>query len=197
VVGTRDEADTLLTAPGSLGVLDRAVDRVVALGHAKVSGGTLVLAVGRHPVAQLGVSAFDASVTEDVLDAAGAGRALGAVAARAAGLDVHVVDAGSSTGNLRDADPLTVEAVARLLGRGEDLGGRLGLAGLVALGEVGIGNTTVAAALAAGVLGVDAEKVVGLGVGADSATVQRKREVVAAALRRWRNRGSAPSASSS
>ncbi len=75
MVGTRDEADTLLTAPGSLGVLDRAVDRVVALGHAKVSGGTLVLAVGRHPVAQLGVSAFDASVTEDVLDAAGAGRA--------------------------------------------------------------------------------------------------------------------------
>ena len=105
------------------------------------------------------------------------------------------MDAGSSTGNLRDADPLTVEAVARLLGRGEDLGGRLGLAGLVALGEVGIGNTTVAAALAAGVLGVDAEKVVGLGVGADSATVQRKREVVAAALRRWRNRGSAPAAS--
>ncbi len=192
VVGARDEADTLVTAPGSLGVLDRAVDRVVALGRAKVSGGTLVLAVGRHLAAQLGVSAFDASVTEDVLDAARAGRALGAVAAGAAGLEVQVVDAGSSTGNLRDADPLTVDAVTRLLGRGEDLGGRLSAAGLVVLGEVGIGNTTVAAAVAAGVLGVDAEEVVGLGAGADSATFARKREVVRAALHRWRTRGSAP-----
>jgi len=33
VVGVRDAADTLLTAPGSLGVLDWAVDRVLALGH--------------------------------------------------------------------------------------------------------------------------------------------------------------------
>jgi nicotinate-nucleotide--dimethylbenzimidazole phosphoribosyltransferase len=195
VVRARDEADTLLTAPGSLGVLDRAVDRVVAVGHATVSGGTLVLAVGRHPVAELRVSAYEGSVTEDVLDAARAGRALGAVAARAAGLDVQVVDAGSSTGNLRDGDPLTLEAVARLLARGEELGSRVGRAGLVVLGEVGIGNTTVAAALAAGVLGLSAEEVVGLGVGADSATVERKREVVTAALRRWRNPHRAPSAS--
>ena len=32
VVGARDEADVLLTPPGSLGVLDRAVDRLAALG---------------------------------------------------------------------------------------------------------------------------------------------------------------------
>lgn len=195
VVQARDEADTLLTAPGSLGVLDRAVDRVVALGHAEVRGGTLLLAVGRHPVVELGVSAFEGSVTEDVLDAARAGRALGPVAARAAGLDVQVVDAGSSTGNLRDADPLTLASVTGLLDRGEDLGGRLARAGLVVLGEVGIGNTTVAAALAAGLLGVGAEDVVGLGVGADSAIVERKREVVTAALRRWRDRDRTPSES--
>lgn len=195
VVRARDEADTLLTAPGSLGVLDRAVDRVVAVGHATVSGGTLLLAFGRHRVTELGVSAFEGSVTEDVLDAARAGRALGAVAARAAGLDVQVVDAGSSTGNLRDGDPLTLGAVARLLARGEDLGFHLGRAGLVVLGEVGIGNTTVAAALAAGVLGLSADEAVGLGVGADSDTVERKREVVTAALRRWRDRDRAPAAS--
>lgn len=189
VVGARDDADTLLTAPGSLGVLDRAVDRVVALGHPELGSGTVVLAVGRHLVVELGVSPFEGTVTEDVLDAAHAGRALGAIAARAAGLDLTVVDAGGSTGNLRDHDPLTLKAATELLRQGEELGTRLARAGLVALGEVGIGNTTAAAALAAGVLGLEAVKVVGLGAGADSDIVARKTEVVAAALTRWRAAG--------
>lgn len=188
VVGARDDADTMLTPLGSLGVLDRAVDRVVALGHRDLSGGSLVVAVGRHRVVELGVSAFEESVTEDVLDAARAGRALGAVAADVAGLKVLVVDAGSSTGNLRDRAPLTVEAADGLLDEGADLGADLGRTGLVALGEVGVGNTTVAAALAAGVLGLDASAVVGLGSSADSGILQRKTEVVSAALARWRRR---------
>lgn len=191
VVGVRDDADTLLTTPGSLGVLDRVIDRVVALGHAGVRSGALVLAFGRHGVVELGVSAFEAGVAEDVLDAARAGRALGCVAAQAAGLEVVVVDAGSATGNLRDRDPLALAAAVQLLDRGEELGARVGEGGLVALGEVGIGNTTVAAALAAGVLGLDAAEVVGLGAGADSAIVARKIEVVAAALTRWRGSGRA------
>ncbi len=186
VVGARDDADTMLTPLGSLGVLDRAVDRVIALGLRDLRGGSLVVAAGRHRVVELGVSAFAASVTDDVLAAARAGRAVGAVAARTAGLDVVVVDAGAGTGNLRDDDPLTTAAAERLLGEGEELGAALAGAGLVALGEVGVGNTTVAAALAAGVLGLDACAVVGLGAGADSAILLRKSEVVSAALLRWR-----------
>ena len=184
VVAARDAADTLLTAPGSLGVLDRAVDRAVALGHSGATTGTLVLAAGRHAVAELGVTAFPASVTDDVLDAARAGSALGVVAARSAGLEVEVVDAGSSTGNLRDDDPLTRVDVDRLLERGEALGAAAAAAGLVALGEVGVGNTTVAAALAASLLGAPAAEVVGLGSSADSDVVDRKVAVVAAALER-------------
>jgi nicotinate-nucleotide--dimethylbenzimidazole phosphoribosyltransferase len=185
VVGARDHADTLLTVPNSLGVLDRAVDRVVALGHRNLSGGTLVLAAGRHPVADLGVTAFAGTVTDDVLAAARAGQAMSAVAARAAGLDLLVVDGGSSSGNLRDGDPLTAAVAERLLAEGEDVGRRLAPAGLVALGEVGIGNTTVAAALAASLLGLSAEEVAGLGSSADSGIVDRKRDVIGAALARW------------
>jgi nicotinate-nucleotide--dimethylbenzimidazole phosphoribosyltransferase len=185
VVGARDQADTLLTVPNSLGILDRAVDRVVALGHRELTGGTLVLVAGRHPVADLGVTAFAGSVTDDVLAAARAGQAMSAVAARAAGLELFVLDAGSGTGNLRDADPLTVPDVERLLAQGEDVGRRLGAAGLVALGEVGIGNTTVAAALAASLLGLPAAEVAGLGSSADSGIVDRKRDVIGAALTRW------------
>ncbi len=186
VVAARDDADCMLSSPSSLGVLDRAVDRVVALGQARLTSGTLVIAVGRHGVAGLGVSAYDPAVGEDVLDAARAGRAMGAVAASAAGLAVTVLDAGSSTGNLRDQDPLTIAQVEALLAEGEANGSRLAAAGLLALGEVGIGNTTVAAALAASLLSLEAQDVVGLGAGADSFIVERKTEVVRAALLRWR-----------
>lgn len=186
VVGARDDTDTLLTPPGSLGVLDRVLDRATALGWGGVTTGTLVLAVGRHRLVELGVSAFPAGVTDDVLDAARAGEALGVVAAHAAGLVVEVVDAGASTGNLRDEDALTVEAVEVLLAQGEQIGERAAQQGLVVLGEAGVGNTTVAAALAASLLGCPAAEVVGLGSGADTQTVERKVDVVEAALARCR-----------
>ncbi|MCU1600815.1 MAG: cob(II)yrinic acid a,c-diamide reductase [Frankiales bacterium] len=184
VVAARDEADRLLTPPGSLGVLDRAVDRVVALGRGSTTGGTLVLAGATHAVTALGVSAFPDSVTADVLDAARQGTALGAVAASAAGLGTVVVDAGSSHGDLLHADALSVAEVEALVERGRALGRQHGARGLVALGEMGIGNTTVAAALCAALLGLSALEVVGLGAGADSAMLERKREVVAGAVAR-------------
>jgi len=71
-----------------------------------------------------------------------------------------------------------VTVTEQLLQQGEDLGAVLGAAGVVVLGEVGIGNTTVAAALAASLLGLDADQVVGLGSGADTAMLNRKTEVV-------------------
>ncbi len=186
VVAARDHADTLLTPLGSLGVLDRAADRVVALGHGGCTTGTLVLAAGRHPVVELGVSAFPGDVTDEVLAAARAGSALGVVAAAGAGLAVEVVDAGSSTGNLRDADALSPAAAAALVDQGRALGRGLGERGLVALGEVGMGNTTVAAALSALLLDLDGAAVVGLGAGADAAMLERKRAVVEASLARAR-----------
>ena len=124
-------------------------------------------------------------MTDDVLAAARQGSALGAVAARAAGLELVVVDAGSATGDLRDTDPMSHDQAGALVAQGRDLGLRLAPGGLVALGEVGVGNTTVAAALAAGLLGLEAADAVGLGSGADTAMLGVKAQVVAAALDRW------------
>ncbi len=180
VVAARDSADVLLTPPGSLGVLDRAVDRAVSLGHAAATSGVLVLAAGRHPVTDLGISAFASSVTDDVVAAAHEGTALGVVAATASGLSTVVLDGGTSTGDLLHTDALTGAEVDALLARGRSAAP----AGLVALGEVGIGNTTVAAALACALLDLAPEVAVGLGSGADSAMLARKREVVAGALAR-------------
>ena len=187
VVGARDAADRLLTPPGSLGVLGRAVDRAVALGHLDLVGGTLLLVAGSHPVADLGVTAFSASVTADVLAAARAGQALGTVAAAASGLQTMVVDAGRASGDLLLTDALTARELEQLLARGRAAGAQV--PGLLALGEVGVGNTTVAAALACGLLGLDVESAVGLGAGADSGMLDRKREVVAGALNRCAGRG--------
>jgi nicotinate-nucleotide--dimethylbenzimidazole phosphoribosyltransferase len=201
VVAARDEADRLLTPPGSLGVLDRAVDRVVALGGGGVTGGSLVLVAADHPVAAHGVSAYDARVSRDLVRAAVAGTSMGATAARLAGLEPLVVDAGvvgqpvpgatvvrpaDPRGDLVDRPAMTPADARRLLDAGRAVGRERAPAGLVALGEIGVGNTTVAAALACGLLGADPEEMTGLGAGADADVLARKRSVVAAAVTRAR-----------
>ena len=199
MVRARDRADDLLTPPGSLGKLDQALDRVVAVSGEEVTGGTLVLVGADHPLAALGVSAFDASVTREVMTAAVAGRAVGVVAARTAGLETLIVDAGVTGDPLVDArdhrpldargDVVSAPALSRadterLIGDGRTLGAEAAQAGLVCLGEVGVGNTTVAAALACVLAGLTPDEAVGIGAGSDAAMLARKADLVGAALAR-------------
>lgn len=201
LVTATDAADELLSPPESLGVLDRALNRTVAVGAEGIIGGTLVLAGADHPVTALGVSAFPASSTRDVLDATVTGTSIGAATARGAGLTVIAVDAGvdgepvggarparppGARGDLASTDALTVADVETLLAAGREIGAEAAASGLVCLGEVGVGNTTVAAALACALLDLEPQDAVGLGSGSDAAMVARKREVVAAALTRVR-----------
>ena len=82
---------------------------------------------------------------------------------------------------------MTLHEVARLIDYGRELAeGELLSAPLVALGEVGIGNTTIASALACALLDLPVAASVGLGAGGDSGTVGRKTEVLERALRRAR-----------
>lgn len=201
LVAATDSADEVLAPPESLGVLDRAVSRIEAIGAGWVAGGTLVLAAADHPVADLGVSAYAVSVTRDVTLAALAGTSQGASAARAAQLACVVVDAGVLGGPLDEAedarprdrrgdlvaeDGLTAFDLDSLLVRGREIGSAAAQSGLVALGEIGVGNTTVGAALACALTGLEPRDAVGLGAGSDSAILDRKREVVTAALERAR-----------
>ncbi|GAA2028764.1 hypothetical protein GCM10009740_18010 [Terrabacter terrae] len=185
LVAARDRSDELLTVPGSLGVLDTVLDRITAL--TAVDGpGTLVIAAADHAVTAYGVSAFDPSVTADVARAAREGTSMGAVAARSAGLQVELVDAGiaCARGDLVSTDALDEPTYAALLALGQERGQALAGDGPVALGEVGVGNTTVAAAVAGALLGVPAVEVVGRGSSADAPMVERKRDVVTRALAR-------------
>lgn len=201
VVAARDNRDDLLTPPASLGVLDNAVDRIAALRHPHATDGVLVLVGADHPVTQHGVSPYDSSVTTSVLTAAVVGDAFGTAAATAADLRAIIVDAGVGDepisgainarpvdvrGDLVSRDALGEADVERLLAHGTAIGRDAARCGLVALGEVGVGNTTVAAALVCVLLDLDADDVVGLGSGADSAMLQRKRAAVTAAIARAR-----------
>jgi nicotinate-nucleotide--dimethylbenzimidazole phosphoribosyltransferase len=188
VVAGRDTGDDLLAVPGSLGVLDAAVNRVLAISPVPPAGGTLIVAAADHPVTRHDVSAYQPSVTADVFDATVGGVSLGAATARQAGLEVEATYArlGGQGGDLVSADAMTVADARALVERGRAIGRRLAGRGLICLGEVGIGNTTVAAALSCALLDLQPDSAVGLGAGADTAMVRRKQEVVARAVARAR-----------
>lgn len=201
-VATRDREDELLATPGSLGLLSDTLLRVGAVSHA-AGAGTLVIAAADHPVAQLGVSAYPATTTRLVAAALSAGEGQGAVAAREAGMAMRLIDCGidggplegwsdhrprGPRGNLADADAMSVADAVRLVEGGERLGRQLSASGPVAVGEVGIGNTTVAAALACALLDRPAAAVVGRGAASDTGIVRRKEAVIERAVIRagWR-----------
>jgi nicotinate-nucleotide--dimethylbenzimidazole phosphoribosyltransferase len=206
VVAGRDTGDDLLAVPGALGVLDVTVNRVLALATPAPATGTLVIAAADHPVTRYGVSAYPSHVTADVYEATVKGVSLGATTARNAGLACEAVYArpAGPQGDLAGSDALTEADVAALVAQGIDLGERLatgtasaasrdgtaggGVAGggLICLGEVGIGNTTIAAALACALLDLDPATAVGLGAASDTAMMARKRDVVGRALDRVR-----------
>lgn len=207
VVRAHDSGDVLLSPAGSLGVLDRAVDRVLAVLPAGPApdGGHMVIAASDHPVTAHGVSAYPPGVTRTVLQASVAGVSVGAVAASRAGMGLTVVDAGldgptvpgallarprGPRGDLLSADGLSRADVDAAISAGRALASRLcaGGADLIAVGEIGVGNTTVAAALAAAMLESEVEPVIGLGAGSDSAILEAKRAVVSGALARVRDR---------
>jgi nicotinate-nucleotide--dimethylbenzimidazole phosphoribosyltransferase len=165
--------------------------------------GTLLIAAADHPVTGLGVSAFPPSTTRLVARALAAGQGQGAAMASAAGLDIWLADCGidgdpvpgwhdlrppGARGDLASTDALETASVTALLDAGERAGHELAAAGPVALGEVGIGNTTVAAALAAALLGGRPAEMAGRGAGSDTAIVARKQDVIERALTRMGRR---------
>jgi nicotinate-nucleotide--dimethylbenzimidazole phosphoribosyltransferase len=85
-------------------------------------------------------------------------------------------------------------AAADAVRRGSELAAELVEAGasLVALGDMGIGNTTASAAVTAALLGRDAREVCGPGTGLDAAGVAHKVHVVSRMLARNRPRADDP-----
>src|SRR5213595_2452039 len=154
-----------------------------------------------HGVAAEGVSAYPQIVTVQMVETFLRGGAAVNVLARQAEARVVVADFGVAnpipgspglhscpiapgTANLARGPAMThaqalqaLETGARLAEQALDAG-----ADLLATGEMGIGNTTAASAIAAAITGALPERVTGRGTGVDDAAVARKVDVVGRAL---------------
>ncbi len=200
-VRVRDASDRLVKPAGSLGALDTMLERWATATGAPPAGppsaGILVLAAD-HGVAARGVSLYPARVGAQVAAAAGRGETAIGVLARALGAELTVADLGlraarvdgvrdcrvaPGTADLTRGPALTPAELEAAVEQGHLLGAELAdRHELVALGEIGIGNTTVAAALLAGLTGLPPEAVCGRGTGLDAQGLERKRACVAAAV---------------
>jgi nicotinate-nucleotide--dimethylbenzimidazole phosphoribosyltransferase len=175
-----------LTKPlGSLGRLEEIVAFLAAWqGSAMPSlEHPLVLVfAGNHGVAERGVSAYPASVTQAmVANFASGGAAINQICATF-NLDLNVIpiDLDRPTQDFTAAPAMSEEAAVACFARGMDAvpDG----ADLVAIGEMGIGNTTSAAAIYAALYGGKAGFWAGRGTGLDDSGLKRKIAAIEAAL---------------
>jgi nicotinate-nucleotide--dimethylbenzimidazole phosphoribosyltransferase len=132
-----------------------------------------------HGVTAAGISKYPTDVTAAMLSAYRAGRSTINAFAAVAGASVDAIDVGVGrpTGDIRFESALTIERFEEAVAAGRDAVNALD-ADLLVLGEMGIGNTTAAAAVAAALGGGEVAAWVGRGTGLDDEGLQRKHEAV-------------------
>ena len=173
---------------GSLGMLEDVAVRIGALrGEAipAVPQCAIVVVAADHGVTAEGVSAYPQEVTMQMVANFEAGGAAINVLAREAGAHLVVVDAGvgTPTGNIARGPAMTRRQSEAALEAGVALADELVRDhGLVALGEMGIGNSTAAAAVAAALLECGPQLTCGRGTGLDDDGLARKIATVERAL---------------
>ena len=194
----------------SLGRLEALACRIAAARgepSPRVRDKAVVVLAADHGVAEAGVSAYPQEVTAQmVLNFARGGAAIN-VLARHAGARLVVADfgvkvplagpadgvrdcrVGPGTRNMLVEAAMTREQALSAIGHGAAIAEELAEAGvgLIAIGEMGIGNTTSASALTAALTGTAARLVTGRGTGVDDAGYERKVAAVQAALERHRD----------
>ncbi|MFC7703329.1 nicotinate-nucleotide--dimethylbenzimidazole phosphoribosyltransferase [Plastorhodobacter daqingensis] len=175
----------LAKPPGALGRLED-----IALWYAGWAGSArpqlhrpqVIVFAGNHGVTAREVSAFPSEVTAQMVVNFEAGGAAINQLARTFGarIDVHALDLARPTADFTQGAAMEEDDLLTALRVGweaVDPG-----AGLIVAGEMGIGNTTAAAAMAAALFGGNPRDWVGRGTGVDDAGLGRKAAAVAAGL---------------
>ncbi len=175
----------LLKPPGSLGRLEEiAVWLATWQGRPspRIERPHIAVFAGTHGVAARGVSAYPAEVTEQMVGAFVNGlAAVNQLAAQAdADLRVYEMALELPTADFTEGPAMGEEDTAHAMAYGM-MAVEEGL-DVMALGEMGIGNTTAAAALSCALFGGGPADWVGRGTGVDAAGLTRKTEAVEAAL---------------
>ncbi len=198
--------DSLTKPPGSLGYLEKAVRRYAAIRgdkDARMNRGAIAVFVADHGVADEGVSAFPQAVTVEMLRNIAAGGAAISVLARRFGYDLRVIDVGvksdtsaapfaavtyrrvgSATANFTRGPAMSSEQALRAIEAGIEIARELAHDGatLIGIGEMGIANSTSAAAILSATTGLAPAELAGRGTGLDDAGVRRKVGVIERAL---------------
>ena len=194
--------DAKTKPPGSLGDLERLAAQIAQvqrrldprIEHAQ----TLVFA-GDHGVAAAGVSAYPAAVTAQMVANFLAGGAAICVLSRQFGAELTVVDAGVAadldphprllarklgygTANFAEEAAMSASACAAALRAGIAIGSGYPPHGALIFGEMGLGNTTSAAALMHALTGLPIGACIGRGTGIDDAAFARKTAVIETAM---------------
>ena len=205
----RARLDTLTKPLGSLGRLEDLAAQVASIREDKLAipsgpiGKSVYVFAADHGITAEGVSAYPREVTHQmVLNFLNQGAAVN-VLARLHGVELHVVDVGvdadfqgvaglhhhkvaNGTRNMLQEAAMDDEQMAHALSVGAQLASEAAVAGqsLVAIGEMGIGNTTSASAITCALTGASPELATGRGTGLDSAAHERKIRVIEQVLDR-------------
>lgn len=187
----RERAATVVRPPGALRRLDELAVHIAgwqASTEPAIRRPHVVVFAGDHGVVAGGVSAYPAEVTAEMLRAVRAGRAtINAIAGSVgATLTAHDVGVGVPTADIRTHPALSPERfdeIAQLAAAAVDAAVDDGI-DLLVVGELGIGNTTPAAALPVALIGGPSIEWVGRGTGVDDDGLARKRDAVVAAAAR-------------
>lgn len=202
----KQRLDQLTKPIGSLGKLEDLAAQMVAIQQTMspaIGAKTVYVFAGDHGIVEEGVSAYPSEVTRQmVLNFLSGGAAINALA-RKTQAGVIVVDVGVNgdlddhpglirrkircgTRNMLHAPAMTDDELMAAIQVGIDLAESASKQGvtLIAVGEMGIGNTTAASAITAALTGQPVCKVTGAGAGLDLEAVRYKTTVVEAVLRK-------------
>jgi nicotinate-nucleotide--dimethylbenzimidazole phosphoribosyltransferase len=185
VMAIRQREAQLTKPAGSLGTLEALVEHLGRWQHKAeptLDNPMVAIFAGNHGVAARGVSAFPAEVTAQmVANFTNGGAAISQICAlHEFNLRVFELALELPTGDITIEPAMDDRTTAATIAFGMEA-----LAGepdLLCVGEMGIGNTTIAAAIYAGLFGGTGADWVGAGTGVDAAGLTRKAEAVDAAL---------------
>ncbi|WKA29628.1 nicotinate-nucleotide--dimethylbenzimidazole phosphoribosyltransferase [Bradyrhizobium roseum] len=175
----------LTKPPGSLGRLEELAIWLAqwqARENPRLDRVAIAVFAGNHGVASRGVSAYPQAVTAQMVANFAAGGAAINQIAKAAAAELHVVpiELERPTRDFTEAAAMSVDEFLAAV----DIGFRTlpDDCDLLAVGEMGIANTTTAATLCAALLGGGAARWTGRGTGVDDEGLARKRAAIEAAL---------------
>ncbi len=209
-LGKRNVANVQATIDGKakpLGALGRlealALQIALIMGTARqLQDARLIVFAGDHGLTVEGVSAYPSNVSGAIANLVLAGTAGASIMAAASGIDVVLVDSGllhpcgahsrlrdrriaAGTRNSRRGAAMTISQRDAAFAAGvEIVDTECQKINIVALGEIGIGNSSAAALVAHAVTGIPLAQLIGPGAGAPAGGLDHKRDVLTAAYAR-------------